>query len=75
MGAPVGAAIVQEKSPTAERIRAAMPPDLLVLADGLRARFAARLTYLDTAGLTLGNPAQMAAGVVPVKYLRPGVRR
>lgn len=67
--------VQQPEQPTAERVRAAMPPLLAYLADDARARFAARLTFLETPDLTRGNPAQMTAGVVPVKYLPPGDRR
>ena len=55
-----------------------MPPYLREqLADPARATFGAgvRLQYLDTPTLTLGDPAHMAPGVTPVKYLPPGRRR
>lgn len=48
---------------TAAATRAALPPDLLVLADGIRTRFGGSLRYLETPTLTRGNPAHMTPGV------------
>ena len=45
-----------------------MPPKLLRLADHLKARFAARLTYLSTPAVTLGKPPQPATADAFTEY-------
>ncbi len=48
--------------------RDAMPPHLLRIADALKARFNARLTYLATPSYTAGKPPQPAMGDTFTEY-------
>lgn len=40
---------------TADQVRAAMPPDMVAACEALKARFGARLVYLETPTLTIGD--------------------
>ena len=55
---------------TTQTTREAMSdhPELLRVADALKARFAARLTYLATASYTAGKPPQPATAVAFTEY-------
>lgn len=60
MSVPVGP---QWRIAQAEKIRAAMGPEMCAVADALRETFGAKLIYLDTPTLTITTTAKPEEGV------------
>ena len=54
------------------KVRDAMPPELREIADGLKARFGARMDYLETPAFKAGNAEAMREGVTAVPTWEAG---